>query len=152
MATSSLDYLTTSLQVPSEFSRSEHISDEETLSRLETWKTKAHQHLSELRTLLKQNAPALSLQEQARVISSTAVFDGDGPWISLASQELCRGMFFLPPGTFFMAIAIAKTDTDIDIGIAQTSSDTIASPRCHCSHKFSLTTSNLYSNQTLILF
>jgi len=80
-----------SLQVPPEFARYNHIAEEKLVDHLEQWKHNADRVLDEIRNLVNQIGPNLSLQEQADVIFATAAFDGTGPWISSASQQSSRG-------------------------------------------------------------
>ena len=78
------------IRIPSDFARYEKITEDPVISRLEEWKRNAHHILLELRTTIASSE--LSLQEQANVISVTAAFDGDGPWITPASQNASRGI------------------------------------------------------------
>jgi hypothetical protein len=90
---STLRTLLQNFQIPSDFARYENIVENAVIAELNEWKRSANHTLVEIRTLLENlNAPnELSLQEQASVISVAASFDGNGPWITPASQNSARG-------------------------------------------------------------
>ena len=89
-----LNTLLQNFQIPSDFARYDDITEDLVLVRLNEWKYNAHHILVEIRTLLEtlDASCELSLQEQASVISVTASFDGNGPWITPESQNSARGM------------------------------------------------------------
>jgi hypothetical protein len=90
---STLHILLQRVQIPADFARYENITEERIIARLDEWKREAHHTLMEIRTLLENNASSeLSLQEQANVVSTVAVFDGSGTWITPASRANSRGM------------------------------------------------------------
>lgn len=86
-----LDSLLQPLKIPTEYSYYEKLADAEILSRLEQWKGKTHACLSELQDWVAREGSQLSPREQARVISTVATFDGEGPWIAGGSQDISKG-------------------------------------------------------------
>lgn len=84
-----------SIEIPAEFSSYENLEDKETLDRLEEWRVKSSQALTELQVLVNQQAEggSMSLEQQAEVLAAAAPIDGDGPWITTTSQRLARGTF-----------------------------------------------------------
>jgi hypothetical protein len=91
---SELHTLLQNFQIPSDFVRYENIIDNNVIANLDEWKRNAYHTLSEIRTIIKNlNASSeLSLQEQANVVSIAVAFDGNGPWITPASQTVSQGM------------------------------------------------------------
>lgn len=86
-----LDALLQPLQIPEEFSRHDKVVETEIIHRLEQWKRKADECLSELRDLVAREGSQLSVPEQALVISKAATFEGEGSWISQKSRQISKG-------------------------------------------------------------
>ena len=94
MNNTTLNTLLQNFKIPSDFARYDNVTEDVVLAQLNEWKHNAHHILIEIQTLLKTSDASceLSLQEQASVISVAASFDGNGPWITSASQNSARGM------------------------------------------------------------
>lgn len=78
------------LDVPSEFSQYDGVSETNVIVRLETWRRQVYTVLSELCVQLGQRE--LAIEEKAQVVSAVAPFDGEGPWILETAREQARGM------------------------------------------------------------
>ena len=79
------------LAVPAEFGDANPETELELIAQLDAWKTKAQTALTDLRTRLTARNDALSLDEQTRIVSTVAQYDGQGPWVMHESREVARG-------------------------------------------------------------
>ncbi|OBZ71884.1 hypothetical protein A0H81_08168 [Grifola frondosa] len=77
------------LQIPREFARYDSLNEIEVIVRLEEWRRRAYVVLSELadKYRAKDN---LTLEEQARLVATTATFDGNGPWVLDTTRLLAQ--------------------------------------------------------------
>ncbi|KAJ6627433.1 hypothetical protein B0H10DRAFT_1994498 [Mycena sp. CBHHK59/15] len=85
---------------PPDFNRYEAIDEH-------NWKYDAQRILGELQALVQQQQSSLSLKEQGDIISTTSVFDGDGPWITSDSRSLANDIlhnFSDPPQSLVVQI------------------------------------------------
>jgi hypothetical protein len=90
MSSSTLPNLLTALAVPQEFSRFDKLTDEQILAQLTRWKNGVSTSLTNLRDLLatRQGIQSLTVDEQADIAASVAVFDGPGEWITHHTSSL----------------------------------------------------------------
>lgn len=88
-----LDLLLANLQVPVDFARIQHITEDSTLARLDEWKGSAERGLIELGLILDQKQLDLSLTNQADVIQATASFDGQESWITPTGRSTAKGRY-----------------------------------------------------------
>jgi hypothetical protein len=99
MSSSTLPNLLTALAVPQEFSRFDKLTDEQILAQLTRWKNGVSTSLTNLRDLLatRQGIQSLTVDEQADIAASVAVFDGPGEWIThhTSSLALCMSHSFM---------------------------------------------------------
>ncbi|GBE79126.1 hypothetical protein SCP_0203230 [Sparassis crispa] len=74
------------LTIPEDFTRYDTISETDIIVRLENWRRRASTVLSDLRDHLEARQ-ALTLDEQARVVSAVALFEDEGPWVLQPARE-----------------------------------------------------------------
>ncbi|KAJ6584806.1 hypothetical protein B0H19DRAFT_1106681 [Mycena capillaripes] len=84
------DSVLESLRVPSDFNRYGDIPEPDVIARLDRWKEDAFRTLRELQTRIQQEQAALSLKQQADIVSATSLFDGDNAWVTLDSRGLAH--------------------------------------------------------------
>ncbi|KAJ6567265.1 hypothetical protein DFH09DRAFT_1156514 [Mycena vulgaris] len=83
-----------SLQVPPDFNRYGDIPDHDVITRLDQWKHEALRTLGELQTRIQQEQASLTLKQQADIISTTAVFDGDDAWVTSDSRSVAHEILY----------------------------------------------------------
>lgn len=89
------------LRIPAEYARYETLTDAESISRLELWKVRAQETLSDLRNLVKRSSAVdssdteanLSLEERSQIIYTVAGFDGRRAWSTDDATRLAEGDF-----------------------------------------------------------
>jgi hypothetical protein len=88
---SGLRSLLAALQVPAKFSCHDIAEGDATIS-LEEWKITSTRTLAILKEQLERDSPnALTLPEEADLLSTLAAFDGNEQWISPDARILSRG-------------------------------------------------------------
>jgi hypothetical protein len=81
-----------SLSIPPEYFHFDGISDPETLSGLEKWKSAARDCLKDLAK--QQNWNEQSIEVQADVLYATTAFDGKEPWTDDEMQLIIKREYF----------------------------------------------------------
>lgn len=105
-----LDPLLQPLKIPEDYAQYDKIYDNEIISRLETWKQRTDQCLSELRDLIVREAAQVSVRDQAKVVAFIAPFSfqDDDPWISPHSRDISNGTS--PIGLSHIALLNSPTE------------------------------------------
>ncbi|EGO01505.1 hypothetical protein SERLA73DRAFT_103331 [Serpula lacrymans var. lacrymans S7.3] len=78
-----------SLSIPQEYSHYGRITEDDTITRLNTWKITTENSLTRLKDLVaREEHLQLSLQNKANLVSTVAAFTGPGSWVSERSHNL----------------------------------------------------------------
>ncbi|KZT20671.1 hypothetical protein NEOLEDRAFT_1075293 [Neolentinus lepideus HHB14362 ss-1] len=96
-----LQLLLDNLTIPEEFTRYANIEEADTISKLEKWKIRACDVLSELKKELEdQDVQKLAIQEQAEIVSKVVAFETEDAWAPKPANEfaddILHGRFFAP--------------------------------------------------------